>query len=261
MDRFPLTDPDWALAHFTLAADLTSLRGQCRFAQESDTLVVRYDELPFPALAFYADDAASLAALAARLVGPEESFYMLLNQEQAHLAAQAFAVHEQQPEWQMGFAGDASALDAGAAAELGPADVGAMQALAAEAGLMALEAHPLRNGPAFGVWQDGQLAAMAATHLVFCGLAEIGNVATRPAYRRQGLARQAVSALVRAHVAAGRQVFLMVFDSNRAAMRLYEGLGFVRLRLMALLRCSLKSSIRRTRTRANERGVGERTWI
>lgn len=241
--QFPLTDPDWVLSHFTLAADLTSLQGQCRFAQEGNALVARYDGLPFAALAFYADDADSLAALAARLVGPEESFYMLLNQEQARLAAEAFAVHEQHPEWQMGFAGDVGALDAGAAVELGPADVRAMGALAAEAGLMAFEADPLRHGPAFGVWQDGRLAAMAATHLAFCGLAEIGNVASGPAYRRQGLARQAVSALVRAHVAAGRQVFLMVFDSNHAALRLYEELGFVRLRLMALLRCSLKNKL------------------
>lgn len=237
--HFPLTDLDWVLSHFTLAADLTVLQEQCRLVREGGALVARYDELPFAALAFYADAAAPLAALASRLVEPGEPFYLLLNEGQARLAKDAFAVQEVHPEWQMGFAGDPTTLDAGAAVELGPADLEAMRALAEETGLMAFEANPLRHGPAFGLWKDGQLAAMAATHLAFCGTAEIGNIATHPAHRRQGLARQVVSALVQAHVAAGLRTFLMVFQTNEAAVRLYEGVGFSRLRPMFLLRCSL----------------------
>ncbi len=238
--RVPLTNPDWVLSHFTLAASLTTLREQCRFVQKDDALVSRYDELPFAALSFYAGEAASLAALTSQLVGPGEPFYLLVNQEQARLAEDAFAVHEVHPEWQMGFAGDPLRLDAGAATELGAADLEAMRALTAETGLMALEANPFRWGPAFGLRRGGQLVAMGTTHLLFCGMAEIGNVATHPDHRRQGLARQVVSALVQAHVAAGRHVFLMVLQSNGGAMRLYEGLGFARLRPMFLLRCSLR---------------------
>ena len=81
---------------------------------------------------------------------------------------------------------------------------------------------------------------MGATRLQIPGAAEIGNVATRSTHRRRGYGRQAVAALVRAHVAEGRRVFLMVFQTNKAAVRLYEGLGFVRLRPMFLMRCRLR---------------------
>ncbi len=235
-----LADPDWVLAHFTLAADLTALRGACRFARAGDAVVARYEGLPFPALAFLTDDAGQLASLAGELVSSSELFYLLVNGEQARLAERAFAVQRVDHEYQMRFAGDPARLDPGRAVELGPGDLAQMHTLAAEAELMALEANPFRYGPAFGVWEAGRLAAMGATHLLVPGAAEIGNIGTRLAYRRQGLARQVVAALVRSHAAQSRAVFLMVFQTNRAAVALYEGLGFVHLRPMFLMRCRLK---------------------
>lgn len=68
-------DLNWALAHFTLAADLTALRGACRFAYAGKTIVARYDGLPFAALAFWGDDLDELAALACRLVALDGWFY------------------------------------------------------------------------------------------------------------------------------------------------------------------------------------------
>ena len=62
-----------------------------------------------------------------------------------------------------------------------------------------------------------------------------------PTHRRRGHARRVVAALVRAHVAQGRRVFLMVFQTNQAAIRLYEGLGFVQLRPMFLMQCRLRN--------------------
>jgi ribosomal protein S18 acetylase RimI-like enzyme len=243
-----LTDPDWVLAHFTLAADLTGLREECRFARSGEAVVARYDGLPFPALAFLGEEPERLAELAARLVDPGEVFYLLVNERQARLADRAFAVEQVRPEWQMLFMGDPAGLDPGDATELGPEHLEEMQDLAAEAGLMALEADPFRHGPAFGVWverttyESPLLVAMGATHLAVPGAAEIGNVATRITHRRRGLARQVVAALVRAHAAAGRRVFLMVFQTNRAAAFLYESLGFVRLRPMFLMRCRLREA-------------------
>jgi ribosomal protein S18 acetylase RimI-like enzyme len=239
-----LADPDWVLAHFTLAADLTTLQEECRFVRSGEALMARYGGLPFPALAFLGRDPGQLAGLAAQLVGPDESFYLLLNEGQAQLAEWAFAVEQVQPEWQMLFAGDPADLDPGRAVPLRAADLGAMRDLAADAGLMALESDPFRYGPAFGVWEAGQLVAMGATHLRVPGAAEIGNVATRAAHRRRGYARQAVAALVQAHVAVGRRVFLMVFQANHAAVRLYEDLGFVRLRPMFLMCCRLREYLR-----------------
>ena len=46
---------------------------------------------------------------------------------------------------------------------------------------------------------------------------------------------------MQAHVAEGRRVFLMVFQTNQAAVQLYEGLGFVQLRPMFLMRCRLRA--------------------
>ena len=238
-----LADPDWVLAHFTLAADITTLREECRFARAEEAVVARYQGLPFPALAFLGEDPGQLGGLAAQLVGPDEPFYLLLNEQEAQLAERAFAVEQVQPEWQMLFAGGPAGLDPGRAVSLGRGDLEAMRGLAADAGLMALEADPFRHGPAFGVWEAGRLVAMGATHLRVPGAAEIGNVATRTTHRRRGYARQVVAALVQAHVAEGRRVFLMVFQTNHPAVRLYEGLGFARLRPMFLMRCRLRSDV------------------
>lgn len=242
-------DLNWALAHFTLAADLTALRGACRLAYAGKTIVARYDGLPFAALAFWGDSPDVLAALACRLVAPDEGFYLLVNEQQARVAERAFTVEAVHPEWQMLFEGDPLRLEPGDISPLGPEHLGEMQELAAEAGLMALEADPFRHGPAFGVWGEEAgsggrlLVAMGTTHLVVPGAAEIGNVATRTTHRRRGYARRVVAALVRAHAAEGRRTFLMVFQDSAAAVRLYEGMGFVRLRPMFLMRCRTSFSL------------------
>ena len=224
-----LADPDWVLAHFTLAADMTTLREECRFAHSEQVVVARYEGLPFAALSFLGESHGELAGLAAQLVGPEEPFYLLLNRQQARLAERAFAVEQVQPEWQMLFAGDPAALDPGGAAPLGPENMEQMRSLAEDVGLTALGADPFQHGPTFGVWEAGQLVAMGATRLQVPGAAEIGNVATHTTHRRRGYARQVVAALVQelCHQATrGQRVFLMVFQTNQAAARLYEGLGF-----------------------------------
>ena len=142
------------------------------------------------------------------LTSPDEVFYLLLNEQQKALAEQAFAVEQTQAEWQMLFSGNAATLDPGGATPLGDEDLNQMRDLAANAGLMALEPDPLRHGSAFGAREHGQLTAMGTTHLLVPGAAEIGNIATRTTHRRRGLARQVLAALVQAHAAEGRNVFL-----------------------------------------------------
>lgn len=67
----------------------------------------------------------------------------------------------------------------------------------------------------------------------YCGIylaadeGEITNVAVAPEYRRQGIAKKLVRALVEAGSERGaRQFVLEVRVSNQGAMRLYEKLGF-----------------------------------
>jgi len=240
-DRPP--DLDRVLAHFTLAADVTMLRAQCRFAYCEGAMMARYLGLPFPALAFLGGSPEQLGGLAVQLTAPGESFYLLVNERQATRAERAFVVEHVEPEWQMSFAGDVAGLDPGTAVPLEHEDVDHIRDLAEDVGLEALEADPFRHGPAFGVWQADQLVSLACTRLRVCGAAEIGNVGTRTAHRRRGYARQAVSALTRAYTTKGHEVFLMVFQSNHAAVQLYEGLGFARRRPMFLMRCRVRAGI------------------
>jgi predicted GNAT family acetyltransferase len=60
----------------------------------------------------------------------------------------------------------------------------------------------------------------------FPGYTEVSGVCTHPDFRGRGLARR-LSAAVSAHIEArGEQPFLHAWKSNRAAISLYEGLGF-----------------------------------
>ena len=197
-------------------------------------------------MAFWGENPSDVARLVAELVRADESFYLVVNAHQAELAAGVFDVEHVDAEWQLCFDGDAGCLDARGAVGLVSADPPAMQCLAADAGLMALEANSFRYGPAFLVWASDHgrsllhLASMAATRLQLPGAAEIGNVATHCEYRRRGLARMVVSALVQAHVDNVQRVFLMVFQTNDAAVHLYRDMGFVCRRPMYLMQCKVR---------------------
>jgi [ribosomal protein S18]-alanine N-acetyltransferase len=72
----------------------------------------------------------------------------------------------------------------------------------------------------------GTMVAYCSTWLL-PGELHINNVAVLPAYRRRGLARQLLGAvLVAADAEGARRATLEVRRSNLAALRLYESLGF-----------------------------------
>ncbi|MEB3265703.1 MAG: GNAT family N-acetyltransferase [Cyanobacteriota bacterium] len=80
--------------------------------------------------------------------------------------------------------------------------------------------------PALGFWGEGQLRAMACGWLVVDEL-HIVLVATDPTWRRQGLARRLLAALMaRAAAAGARHATLEVAAGNGAARALYGQLGF-----------------------------------
>jgi predicted GNAT family acetyltransferase len=77
-----------------------------------------------------------------------------------------------------------------------------------------------------GIRIDGRLAAMAGERLRFPGYTEVSGVCTHPDFRGRGLARSLSAAVTARIQARGERPFLHAWTSNRAAISLYEGLGF-----------------------------------
>jgi ribosomal protein S18 acetylase RimI-like enzyme len=232
-----------ALADFTFIADITTLSADCRFVGDAETLVARYDGLPFAAIAFCGDDPTRIAALTHQLLAPDQEFYCLVGAEQWESLQVAYRVLETHEEQQMLFQGDPHTLDPGNATPLGEADLPEMAALAEREDMMAFEHDPLARGPWYGVRVDDadhpELVAQGGTHLLLSRVAEIGNIVTAREHRRRGFASRILSALVRALHAQGKATFLQVFKTNQAAIACYEQLGFESVRTMYLTRCQL----------------------
>jgi predicted GNAT family acetyltransferase len=110
--------------------------------------------------------------------------------------------------------------------KLAEADAPEMLALAklTEPGPFLARTHTM--GTFIGIRIGGRLAAMAGERFRFPGCTEVSGVCTHPDFRGQGLARR-LSATVAAGIAArGERPFLHAWSTNRAAISLYESLGF-----------------------------------
>jgi ribosomal protein S18 acetylase RimI-like enzyme len=116
-------------------------------------------------------------------------------------------------------------------------DAGAMARLLAEAARhdgrdpedIAFTPDMAEKGPYAGIYEGGALIAMAGTHLVApgAGLAALGNVVVRPSCRGRGLGTVVSRAVTERLLAEGYDpVVLNVHRSNRAAIRIYERLGY-----------------------------------
>jgi ribosomal protein S18 acetylase RimI-like enzyme len=128
---------------------------------------------------------------------------------------------------QMILPADAAASAAPHVDVLTPADVPAMIALAERAKPGPFGARTAELGCYLGVRARGRLVAMTGERFTFPGYAEISAVATDPAFRGKGYARDLTLALASRIRAAGRTPFLHVFPDNRPAAGLYESIGFV----------------------------------
>lgn len=80
----------------------------------------------------------------------------------------------------------------------------------------------------FGVYAGRQLAAAAGTHVrsQAAGIAAVGNVLTRLAYRNRGMATSVTSAVTTAALESHRDVVLNVRQENAAAVSVYTRLGY-----------------------------------
>ena len=80
----------------------------------------------------------------------------------------------------------------------------------------------------FGVYVGSTLASAAGTHVrsTRSGLAAVGNVLTRVAYRDRGMATSVTSAVTEAALEQHRDVVLNVRQDNAPAVAVYERLGY-----------------------------------
>jgi predicted GNAT family acetyltransferase len=171
------------------------------------------------------DSPAALAALA-DLVRPGESVYLLQTPRIA-VPPGLVAVREAQGlQWvaprETPFA---SARDD--MVPLGDDDAPEMLALArlTEPGPFLPRTHVM--GSFLGIRIGGRLAAMAGERMRFPGYTEVSGVCTHPDFRGRGLARRLSAAVAHRIQARGDRAFLHAWKANRAAVSLYEGLGFV----------------------------------
>ncbi|RXZ73250.1 GNAT family N-acetyltransferase [Agromyces albus] len=81
-------------------------------------------------------------------------------------------------------------------------------------------------GGFLGVRVDGRLVAMAGERMKPEGFAEVSGVCTHPDHRGHGYAAMLSAAMADRIVTRGETPFLHVYATNRAAIGLYERLGF-----------------------------------
>ena len=81
-------------------------------------------------------------------------------------------------------------------------------------------------GDYFGVFDGGQLVAMAGERLHAGPYREVSGVCTHPQQQGRGLARRLSLKVVRLQMQRGQLPFLHVISTNTSAHALYEKLGF-----------------------------------
>ena len=195
---------------------------------EGDGLARRYRPSIVPFAATAADDADSLGALA-RLLPPRETA-VLVQADEIILPPEVSAISTA-PLVQMIAEQSMPAASDERIRQLTKDDAAEMLALAllTKPGPFTLEA--LSLGDFWGISIDGRLAAMAGERMKQPGYSELSGVCTHPDFRGAGLARL-LSVFVAGRIAArGEIAYLHAYDSNAAAIRLYESIGF-RLRSM-----------------------------
>ena len=82
----------------------------------------------------------------------------------------------------------------------------------------------------YGIFEGGELVAIACRYIALPEVWVIGDVYTHPAHRGKGFAKAVTSAITRDALASGASALLHVDRGNTPALRVYERLGYIALR-------------------------------
>ena len=230
-----LLESDRPWAAYALADLEPGFREHCRWLAREDAppaLVLLYRRADPPVI-FALGTARRLTPLIEEIGEP--ALILHVRPEALPAIETRYRVEDLRPQWRMVLEpGEFRPVPSGDALRLGPGDVEAIRALYADG-------EPKGEAPDFfdgsmveqgifrGVPEGSALVAVAGTHVVSAAesVCAIGNVYVRRDRRRRGLGARVTSAVAADALATGlRTVALNVSQQNRAALRVYERLGF-----------------------------------
>ncbi|MEO7103984.1 MAG: GNAT family N-acetyltransferase [Gemmatimonadaceae bacterium] len=118
--------------------------------------------------------------------------------------------------------------------QLGASDIDEMTALVKLTNPGPFNRRTMEMGKFFGIRVDGRLAAITGERLHPKGYRELTAVCAHPDFRGRGFPRDLILRVSRGIVARGETPFLHVIRENKAAVTLYQKLGFVLRRTLRI---------------------------
>jgi len=192
-------------------------------------LVLHFRALTIPAL-FLMGENDGLRAILQQSLRPERVFFMCRTEHLA-MTQRFYAWEGTNPMWRMVLQPSRFRPVEGDCIRLVPAHYHQLLQLYTGGGGDAFNLMQLEHGVFFGVVVQGQLVAVAGTHLLSptYGVAALGNVFTHPDYCGRGYGTLTTAAVVAELLRLGiPDIVLNVSQANSAAIRIYERLGFAR---------------------------------
>jgi len=200
-----------------------------RQEDQIEALVLHFTGLSLPALLLMGSTKGIEAILTDELL--PTPVYLTCREKDLAMTRQFYDWQEVTPMWRMVLGDDRPTLSSTGCVRLSPEHGDQLTALYGDGNAAAFSVSQLESGVFYGIFDESRVVAAAGTHLVSetYGVGAVGNVYTDPAYRRRGYGSATVSAVVGELAQRGmRDIILNVSQSNHAAIRVYERLGFER---------------------------------